>query len=124
MSVSVREPRHEREVVNASFLVADERLEAFDSAVERLRSENSGEMQFKSDRPDAAHSFADEPMEAGRGREVLVGLITGLLTLPLAPVRGVAWVAEKVAEEAEKELYDEGRILRSWVSLRVRTTMD
>ncbi len=41
-----------------------------------------------------------------------MGLLTGLLTLPLAPVRGVAWVAEKVAEEAERELYDEQRILR------------
>ena len=26
-----------------------------------------------------------------------MGLITGLLTWPLAPVRGVAWVAEQVA---------------------------
>jgi hypothetical protein len=33
-----------------------------------------------------------------------VGLITGLLTLPLAPVRGVAWIAEVVAEEADREL--------------------
>jgi hypothetical protein len=33
-----------------------------------------------------------------------VGLITGLLTLPLAPVRGVAWIAELVAEEADREL--------------------
>jgi hypothetical protein len=33
-----------------------------------------------------------------------MGLISGLLTLPLAPVRGVAWVAEIVAEEAEREL--------------------
>ena len=41
-----------------------------------------------------------------------MGLITGILTLPLAPVRGVAWVAEKVAEQAELELYDENRILR------------
>ena len=41
-----------------------------------------------------------------------MGLLTGLLTLPLAPVRGVAWVAEKVAEEAERELYDEQRVLR------------
>jgi hypothetical protein len=41
-----------------------------------------------------------------------MGLITGLLTLPLAPVRGVAWVAEKVAEQAELELYDENRITR------------
>lgn len=41
-----------------------------------------------------------------------MGLITGLLTLPLAPVRGVAWVAEQVADQAEQELYDEGRIMR------------
>ncbi|HEY4276740.1 MAG TPA: gas vesicle protein GvpG [Conexibacter sp.] len=33
-----------------------------------------------------------------------MGLITGLLTLPLAPVRGVAWVAEVIAEEADREL--------------------
>lgn len=46
-----------------------------------------------------------------------MGLITGLLTLPLAPVRGVAWVAEKVAEQAELELYDEGRILRELAEL-------
>jgi hypothetical protein len=46
-----------------------------------------------------------------------MGLITGLLTLPLAPVRGVAWVAGKVAEEAELELYDEQRILRELAEL-------
>ena len=33
-----------------------------------------------------------------------MGLISGLLLLPLAPVRGVAWVAEVVAEEADREL--------------------
>jgi hypothetical protein len=32
-----------------------------------------------------------------------VGLFTGLLMLPLAPVRGVAWIAEVVAEEAAWE---------------------
>ena len=41
-----------------------------------------------------------------------MGLITGLLTLPLAPVRGVAWIAEQVAEEAERELDEEGRLRR------------
>jgi hypothetical protein len=46
-----------------------------------------------------------------------MGLISGLLTLPLAPVRGVAWVAEKVAEEAEMELYDENRIMRELAEL-------
>ena len=35
-----------------------------------------------------------------------MGLITGLLTLPLAPVRGVAWVADKLVAVAEDELYD------------------
>jgi len=33
-----------------------------------------------------------------------MGLLTGILTLPLAPVRGVAWIGEVLAEEAEREL--------------------
>lgn len=39
-----------------------------------------------------------------------MGLLTGLLTLPLAPVRGVGWVAEQVLAEAERQLYDPERI--------------
>jgi hypothetical protein len=39
-----------------------------------------------------------------------MGLITGLLTLPLAPVRGTAWLAERIQEQAEAELYDESAI--------------
>jgi hypothetical protein len=39
-----------------------------------------------------------------------MGLITGLLTLPLAPVRGVAWVARRVGDAAEAELYDPAAI--------------
>ncbi|MFJ3791277.1 gas vesicle protein GvpG [Kitasatospora sp. NPDC090091] len=35
-----------------------------------------------------------------------MGLLTGLLTLPLAPVRGVVWVAEQVANAAERQYYD------------------
>lgn len=49
-----------------------------------------------------------------------MGLISGLLTLPLAPVRGVAWVAEQVAEEADRELYDEGRIRRELADIDMR----
>ena len=48
-----------------------------------------------------------------------MGLITGLLTLPLAPVRGVGWVAEKVAEEADRELFDEGRIMHQLMELEM-----
>ena len=40
-----------------------------------------------------------------------MGLLTGLLTLPLAPVRGTVWLAEQLAEQAAQEL-DEGRSIR------------
>jgi Gas vesicle protein G len=33
-----------------------------------------------------------------------MGMFTGLLLLPLAPVRGVGWVANVLAEEAEREV--------------------
>jgi hypothetical protein len=39
-----------------------------------------------------------------------MGLISGLLTLPLAPVRGTVWVAGQVLEQAERDFYDEGAI--------------
>jgi hypothetical protein len=39
-----------------------------------------------------------------------MGLITGLLTLPLAPVRGTIWIAERIYEQAEAELNDERAI--------------
>jgi len=40
-----------------------------------------------------------------------VGFLTKLLTLPLmGPIQGVAWIAEKVAEQADRELYDEDKV--------------
>lgn len=39
-----------------------------------------------------------------------MGLISGLLLLPLAPVRGTVWLAELLQEQAESEFYDEGAI--------------
>jgi hypothetical protein len=39
-----------------------------------------------------------------------MGLITGLLTFPLAPIRGTVWIAERIQEQAEAELNDEGVI--------------
>lgn len=41
-----------------------------------------------------------------------MGLLTGLLTLPLAPVRGTIWVAERLLEEAERELNDPAALER------------
>jgi hypothetical protein len=41
---------------------------------------------------------------------VTVGLFSALITLPLAPVRGVAWVTGQVADEVERQLYDPARV--------------
>ena len=46
-----------------------------------------------------------------------MGLITGLLTLPLAPVLGTIWLAEQLAAAVEAELYDEDKIRRELVEL-------
>ena len=39
-----------------------------------------------------------------------MGLITGILGLPLAPVRGVVAVADQVLRQAEEQYYDPDRI--------------
>jgi hypothetical protein len=48
-----------------------------------------------------------------------MGLITGLITLPLAPVRGVAWIGEQIAEEADRQLDPEARLRRELGRLQV-----
>lgn len=56
-----------------------------------------------------------------------MGLISGLLTLPLAPVRGTVWLAERIQEQAEEELYDESAIRDGLLQLeaaRQAGTMD
>jgi len=35
-----------------------------------------------------------------------MGLFTGLLTLPLAPVRGVVWLGEQIEREARRQWSD------------------
>ena len=39
-----------------------------------------------------------------------MGLITGLLTLPLAPARGALWIAEPVQVEAERPHDEPSRV--------------
>ena len=46
-----------------------------------------------------------------------MGLFTGLLTLPLAPVRGTVWLAERIQEHAELEMNDETAIRDQLVEL-------
>lgn len=39
-----------------------------------------------------------------------MGLITGILGLPLAPLRGTVAVAEQILHQAEEDFYDPARI--------------
>ena len=41
-----------------------------------------------------------------------MGLFTSLLGLPLAPVRGVVWIAERLEAEAARQLADPGTVRR------------
>ena len=46
-----------------------------------------------------------------------MGLITGFLTLPLAPVRGTVWIAERLEEQARAELNDDSGIRAQLIEL-------
>jgi hypothetical protein len=46
-----------------------------------------------------------------------MGLITAILTLPAAPVRGIGWVLDKVVRAAEDEYYDPAPVQEQLVKL-------
>ena len=48
-----------------------------------------------------------------------MGLFKEIALLPLAPVRGTTWVAEQLADEVDRRLYDEDNIRREMVELEV-----
>jgi hypothetical protein len=41
-----------------------------------------------------------------------MGILSGIFGLPLAPIKGVAWMAERLREEAERQYYDPASIQR------------
>ena len=50
-----------------------------------------------------------------------MGFLTDLLTFPvLGPIKGVMWVARQVAEQAERELYDEDTVRGQIQELELR----
>jgi hypothetical protein len=49
-----------------------------------------------------------------------MGLFTGLVTLPLAPVRGTMWIAERLLDEAERELRDPASVEQQLVDAEAR----
>jgi chorismate mutase len=49
-----------------------------------------------------------------------MGLITTLLTWPLAPVRGVGWIAEQVRQEAERQWLDPAAVQAALADVQAR----
>ena len=48
-----------------------------------------------------------------------MGFLSGLILLPLAPLRGTIWIAEKLTEVAERELDDEATVRRLLVEAEI-----
>jgi hypothetical protein len=48
-----------------------------------------------------------------------VGFLTGVLLLPLAPLRATIWLAERLAAYAESELADESSVRRLLVEAEI-----
>ncbi|MFG3045029.1 gas vesicle protein GvpG [Streptomyces sp. NPDC048241] len=51
-----------------------------------------------------------------------MGLITGIVTFPLAPVRGSLWVIDQVLSAAEEEYYDPEPVRRELAALEKQLT--
>ncbi len=48
-----------------------------------------------------------------------MGFLTGLVLLPLAPLRGTIWIAEKLTDIAERELDDEATVRRLLIEAEI-----
>jgi gas vesicle protein GvpG len=46
-----------------------------------------------------------------------MGLLSALVLLPLAPVRAVGWLADQIADAAEKEYYDPAPVMSRLAAL-------
>lgn len=92
------ELRTELELLRASYLVEQRKIPAFDKRMDELAAPERERIAFTYTGPLPPHSFVG----LSHRRSWPVGLLTGLLLLPLAPVRGTIWVAETLAEEAAR----------------------
>lgn len=53
-----------------------------------------------------------------------MGILGKLLTLPVSgPIKGVLWIGEKVAEQVDRELYDEDKVRGQLMELELRYDM-
>jgi Gas vesicle protein G len=61
----------------------------------------------------------------GFDEEGAMGLLMKLLTLPVTgPIDGTLWLANKLLEQAEGEIYDEGKVRAALMELEMRLELD
>lgn len=54
-----------------------------------------------------------------------MGILTKLLTLPLTgPIDSTMWIAQKLLERAEDEMYDEGKVRAKLMELEMLLDLD
>jgi len=54
-----------------------------------------------------------------------MGFLIDLLTFPvMGPIKGVVWIAEKVAEQADMEMYDEDKVRGQLMELELRYDLE
>jgi hypothetical protein len=54
-----------------------------------------------------------------------MSILTKILTLPvMGPISGVTWVAEKMSEHAEHEIYDEAAVRGKLMELELRLDLE
>ncbi|MBT2482381.1 gas vesicle protein GvpG [Streptomyces sp. ISL-94] len=53
-----------------------------------------------------------------------MGLLTSLLTAPMAPVRAVVWVAQRVVDKANEEYYDPAPVYAALADLERRLQLE
>ena len=99
----IHQPTSPEEVINAAFLVDRIHVRKFEDAVEDLGREFAGRVTAAAARSAGALRLRPRGVRP-------VGLLLGLIGLPLAPVRGVLWLAEHVRDQAEQQYYDPARI--------------
>jgi Gas vesicle protein G len=61
----------------------------------------------------------------GFDEEGAMGLLMKLLTLPVTgPIDGTLWLANKLLEQAEGEIYDEGKVRAALMELEMRLELN
>ncbi|MFG2679562.1 GvpL/GvpF family gas vesicle protein [Streptomyces sp. NPDC048392] len=95
----------DEQVLSASVLLRAADETRFREAVAARARDCGGRLALSVTGPLPCYSFVD-PRHRPRPAGDRVGIVSGLLLLPLAPVRGTAWIADHLLHEARRQAHD------------------